>query len=134
MQHTLHACCQSSQPCCQGRCITLLALLALHAAFITIHSSDTTYAYDANGTLTSGGGRSYAWNADNLPLSITGADGVSESYAYDAEGARVKQTRGSATPPSIGGLLEISGSVTKSSYSFSGQTIAVRENSTNAVR
>ena len=47
------------------------------------------YSYDANGNLETGGGRSYAWNADNQPTRITGADGVPEDYAYDADGTKL---------------------------------------------
>jgi YD repeat-containing protein len=49
-------------------------------------------SYDANGNLLTGGNRSYSWNADNQPTSITGTDGVVETYAYDAEGTRVRRT------------------------------------------
>ncbi len=54
-----------------------------------------TYTYDANGNLATGGGRTYAWNADNQPTSITGSDAVREDTpttptgsASSARGAR----------------------------------------------
>ena len=71
-----------------------------------------SYSYDANGNLESGGGRSYAWNADNQPTSITGSDNVQETYAYDADGPRVSRKRGNVTTISLGGLVEQEGTTT----------------------
>jgi YD repeat-containing protein len=34
----------------------------------------------------SGGNRSLVWNAENQPSSITGPDGLQETYSYDANG------------------------------------------------
>jgi hypothetical protein len=31
----------------------------------------TSYLYDANGNLSSGNGRNYTWNAENLPTTIS---------------------------------------------------------------
>ncbi|MDW8215268.1 MAG: hypothetical protein RMJ55_17070 [Roseiflexaceae bacterium] len=49
-------------------------------------------AYDANGNLVSGGGRTYTWNGWNQLASVS-QRGVSETYTYDAEGARVTLAR-----------------------------------------
>ena len=48
-------------------------------------------AYDANGNLTSGLGRVLTYDAENRPLTVT-RDGVTTSYAYGPDGARVKKT------------------------------------------
>ena len=50
-----------------------------------------------------GGGRTLTWTADNLPATITGTDGVTESYVYDAEGQRLKRTRSGVTTVYLGG-------------------------------
>jgi YD repeat-containing protein len=86
-----------------------------------------SYRYDANGNLQSGGGRTYAWTADNQPVSIT-SEGVQETYAYDADGQRVKRTRGTTTIVYLGGGVveeETSGG-TRTLYQFGGQVIAQR--------
>ena len=86
-----------------------------------------TDTYDNNGNLMSGGGRTYSWNADNQPTSIT-SDGVTESDVYDADGERVKRTRGSTTTVYLGGLVEeeLPGGATRTHYLFHGQVIAQR--------
>ena len=88
------------------------------------------YSYDANGNLLSGGGRTYTWTPDNQPATIT-SGGVTESYAYNADGARVTRTRGSVTTVYLGGLLEedIAPSATRTHYLFHGQMIAQRDGS-----
>lgn len=53
-----------------------------------IRAGGQAYAYDANGNLMSGGGRTYAWNGWNQLASVS-QSGVSETYANDAEGERV---------------------------------------------
>ena len=49
-----------------------------------------SYVYDANGNLTSGGGRTIQWNADNLPIQVN-----STPFLYDGLGERVKKGSGS---------------------------------------
>jgi uncharacterized protein RhaS with RHS repeats len=85
-------------------------------------------SYDFNGNMVSGGGRSYTWSAHNQPISIT-SGGVTESYLYDADGARVKKTRGSvSTVYQAGGLVEedLSPSSVRRSYLLNGQVVAQR--------
>ncbi|MFL5803006.1 MAG: RHS repeat domain-containing protein, partial [Roseiflexaceae bacterium] len=80
------------------------------------------YTYDANGNLTSGGGRTYTWNIDNLPASISQTSG-SESYTYDADGERIKKVAGSVTTVYLEGLWEeVVGGTPKAYYRFNGQT------------
>jgi YD repeat-containing protein len=64
-----------------------------------------TYSYDANGNLLSGGGRSYVWNAENQPTSIT-SGGVTETYQYDADGNRATRTRAGVTTTYAWGAWE----------------------------
>ncbi len=82
-----------------------------------------SYSYDANGNLQSGQGRTYTWQADNLPASITGADGVTESYTYDADGELVTRTRGSTTTVYAGGRWEreVESGTTRALYTLNGQ-------------
>jgi len=62
----------------------------------------TSYCYDPNGNLTSGGRRSYSWTLDNLPSSVSQTSG-SESYSYDADGERIKVVRGSVSTVELEG-------------------------------
>lgn len=53
--------------------------------------TDTGFGYDGSGNLTSKGpGTSYSYSMENLMLSF----GASVTYAYDAEGRRVRKTVG----------------------------------------
>ena len=90
------------------------------------------YAYDANGNTTSGGGRTYVWDADNRPTSITGPDGVTETYGYDADGGRVVRTRAGVTTVSLGGAWEQdvqagAGTTTRAFVALQDRAIAQRE-------
>jgi uncharacterized protein RhaS with RHS repeats len=53
-----------------------------------------SYSYDTNGNLTSGGGRSYSWDAFNRPTGIWGGGITDESYTYTFDGARVRVMSG----------------------------------------
>ena len=90
------------------------------------------YAYDANGNVTSGGSRTYVWDADNRPTSITGPDGVTESYGYDADGARVSRARAGVTTTYLAGAWEqdVQGGASATTRAFvtlQGRMIAQRE-------
>jgi YD repeat-containing protein len=50
-----------------------------------------SYTYDANGNLLTGGGRSYAWDGENRPVTITTA-GALTAYTYGPDGARLKKS------------------------------------------
>ncbi|SDS20928.1 RHS repeat-associated core domain-containing protein [Halopseudomonas litoralis] len=53
--------------------------------------SYATYAYDANGNVSTGGGRTFTWTAFNKPLSTSrSSTGKTESFAYDADYQRIK--------------------------------------------
>ncbi|MEX1993035.1 MAG: RHS repeat-associated core domain-containing protein [Steroidobacteraceae bacterium] len=51
-----------------------------------------SYAYDANGNMTSRGGAAIAWTSDNLPISIAHANGNSSQFSYGPAGNRWRQT------------------------------------------
>jgi RHS repeat-associated protein len=54
-------------------------------------ANGVTYRYDANGNLTQKGNTSYEWDPRNQLLAVD--DGtVRSTYAYDAEGTRIRQT------------------------------------------
>jgi len=89
--------------------------------------------YDANGNLTGGDSRSYTWNYDNKPSSVTGIDLVQEQYGYDADTNRVYRTRNGITTFYLGQWEEDSTGVKKQYYSFGGSTVAMRDSSTNVV-
>jgi RHS repeat-associated protein/uncharacterized repeat protein (TIGR01451 family) len=84
------------------------------------------YAYDANGNLTSGGGRTFVWNGWNQLASVSQA-GVTETYAYDAAGARVTRTSNGATIVTVADLWERTvGGATTHFYRFGADVIGVR--------
>jgi hypothetical protein len=91
-----------------------------------------SYTYDANGNLTGGGGRTYTWNTENLPLSVSQTS-TSESYSYDADGERGKVVRGSTTTVYLEGLWEEPvGGAPKLYYSFNGQAVVLYSYSPSA--
>src|SRR5262249_17820245 len=53
-------------------------------------AGNNTYAYDANGNMTSGAGRTITWNYDNLPLTVTTSVGTT-TFDYDASNHRVSK-------------------------------------------
>ena len=65
-----------------------------------VTSISGSYAYDADGNMTSGNGRTITWNDDNLPASISGAGTVvannavtgSSSFSYSPDLRRYQQT------------------------------------------
>ena len=50
-----------------------------------------TYGYDANGNMTNRGGASISWTTDNLPNTITSANGNSSQFWHGPAGNRWKQ-------------------------------------------
>jgi YD repeat-containing protein len=46
--------------------------------------------YDGNGTLVTGGDRTYTWDAENRPVTVTNGRGTS-SYLYAPDGSRLKK-------------------------------------------
>ncbi len=78
-----------------------------------------TFAYDANGNMTTRQGVSITWNADNKPVSVG-----STTFAYDGMGNRVKKTSTSGTTYYFGEAYEIRGSVGVIHLFANGQRIA----------
>jgi RHS repeat-associated protein len=72
------------------------------------------YNYDGNGNLSSGGDRTFQWNADNLVTQVTKAGAIT-TFTYDGLGERVKKTSaGSASLYPMGDDYEITtGVITK---------------------
>ncbi len=73
--------------------------------------ASTTFAYDADGNLTAGGGKSVTWYADNHPYQIQ-ANGATETFRYSPDGnryLRVDTTPQGTTVTTvyIDGLLEV---------------------------
>ena len=73
-------------------------------------------------------GRTLTWNAENQPTQIVSA-GITESYSYDADGARITRTvaPSNLTTRYVFGGYEVEGAVTRIYYSLGGQPIAVRD-------
>ncbi len=95
-------------------------------------ANGTTYSYDQNGNITGGGARSYNWNSENQPTSVT-SEGVTETYTYDGDNSRVKRVRGGSSTYYIGGMYEEevvvgqSQNTTRTMYTFGGEVVAQRE-------
>lgn len=75
-----------------------------------VSAGTRSYAYDANGNMTSRAGAAIGWNAGNLPVSIAHANGNSSQFAYGPDGNRWRQvaTTGGAvdTTITVDGLFE----------------------------
>ena len=87
-----------------------------------------SYAYDANGNLTSGNGRGYTWDAENRPTLIGGGGIVDENYTYDADSRRVKITTSQATTLYLEGMWDenVGTGAVKQHYLLDGKVVAVR--------
>ncbi|MDX8412206.1 MAG: SpvB/TcaC N-terminal domain-containing protein, partial [Mariprofundaceae bacterium] len=64
-----------------------------------------TYAYDANGNMTSGGGRTMSWTSFNKPSQVQTATATTV-YGYDANHNRLTKYTGATTTTYIGKLYE----------------------------
>ena len=61
-----------------------------------------SFAYDANGNMTTGlGGKAMTWDAENRVKTAT-LGGVTTTYVYGADGARLKRTVGGSTTLTVG--------------------------------
>ena len=105
-------------------------------------STGQNFVYDANGNMMAqqggpGPARTIAWNSDNQPSEITSSSTPDEYYSYDADGGRIKRVAGGVTTYTMEGLWEedwLPGdtdqpSTTRSFYSFNGQVVAERTQS-----
>lgn len=78
-------------------------------------AGQNTYVYDAAGLMTSGAGRTMTWDGDGRLAAVT-RNGVTTTYTYDADGARIQQVEGSTTRRYLGDDYEVDvtgGSTTK---------------------
>jgi RHS repeat-associated protein len=85
----------------------------------TVGNIPGTYTYDANGNMLSGNGRTITWNADNLPVSISGTSAVngegtvtgSSTFSYGPDFQRYLQTAtvsgNTTTTTYVGKLFEV---------------------------
>jgi YD repeat-containing protein len=94
------------------------------------------FGYDANGNMTTVGGKITTWDAEKRPTSIARVSG-SETYTYDADGERVRRAAGFTTTVSLGGLWQedVAGGVvgvTRVLYGFNGTVVAQRARVTSA--
>jgi len=97
-----------------------------HAA---VTAGAASYAYDCDGNMLSGGGRTgMLWDTENRLTSVT--NGVTETYDYDADGERITRTTGGVTTVYLGGRWEeTSAGAVKKYYPFNGTVIVVRDSS-----
>ena len=99
-----------------------------HKHAVTAVSGGHSYAYDANGNLTSRttSGQSFTltYDAENRLVSVSG--GAAASFVYDGDGRRVKATVNGVTSYYVGDHYEVSGGVVKKYYTAGGQRIALR--------
>lgn len=69
-----------------------------------------TFAYDPGGNMTSGAGRTYAWDPENRPLSVTmTATSTTISHVYGPDGSRLKLVEPSQTTLFLGKEAERAG-------------------------
>jgi RHS repeat-associated protein len=64
-----------------------------------------SYTYDANGNMLTGAGRTYTWNQENKPLTVT-QSGTTTTFVYDGDGGRVKKIVSTTTTRYISKLYE----------------------------
>jgi RHS repeat-associated protein len=74
-------------------CPTTAPCFGYHASkkHAVISAGGQTYGYDANGNMTNRGGASISWTSDNLPNTITQANGNSSQFWHGPAGNRWKQ-------------------------------------------
>ncbi len=77
-----------------------------------------TYAYDANGNLTSGGGRTITYDGQERPTVVT-ALGQTTSFVYGPEGKRLKKTSAGDTTLYLGADEEITPSGDRIKHPYS---------------
>src|SRR5581483_9789244 len=76
-----------------------------HAVTATAGVLNASYTYDANGNMTSGGGRTLSYTSFNKPQSIAGANGTT-SLSYDPNYNRLQKVTSTQTIAYVGKLYE----------------------------
>ena len=82
------------------------AVCAIGAPGVACPSIDPPYDYDANGNLVKGDGRTYTWNMENKPTSMTSgaapSSGLVAAYGFnEGTGTTVADTSGTNTPATL---------------------------------
>lgn len=85
----------------------------LHAV---VSAGSNSYAYDANGNLTGGGGRAVTWNSWNMPEAVT-YGGATTTWRYDADHVRIKQVVGAKTTYYLNPRADLGGHYEEEQYS-----------------
>ena len=93
---------------------------------VTATAVTGAYAYDANGNLTSGGGRTLTWDADNRLASVTSGSGTS-TYSYDPDGQRIARQTAAGTTRFYGKLLEVAPDGTVTKHVYAGPMVVARK-------
>ncbi len=96
-----------------------------------IAAGGNTYTYDANGNMSAGAGRTFTYDVENRPISIT-ASGAAVALVYDGHGSRVMKTAGSTTTVYVGGLYECTNGVCEKYIFAKGKRIAKKTVGTGA--
>jgi RHS repeat-associated protein len=89
----------------------------------------TAYSYDANGNMTSRGANTFQYDPENRLTQVVSGT-VTTSYAYNGDGARVKQVAGSDTTYYVGNWFEVKNGVATKYYYFGAQRVAMKQGST----
>jgi RHS repeat-associated protein len=88
-------------------------------------AGSNTYTYDANGSMTSGAGRSITWDGDLRPSAIDGL-----TFAYDADGVRLEKAAGATVSYYVGDDYEVAGGVATKFLSLGNVPVAKRVGTT----
>ena len=103
-------------------------------------ATSKSFAYDANGNMTSDGTRSYEWDAENRLVAVREGTATVASYSYNASGLRKSRTvQGAATTYILDGLNAVeqrlsTGGVTKHLYGPGvGNVLAMQDGAGTAV-
>jgi RHS repeat-associated protein len=88
----------------------------------------SSYAYDANGNMTTRGTQTISWNVDNQPATISGGT----SFVYDGNGNRLEETTGGQTTVYINQYYQknITTGVVTTYYYLGSQLVAQNTGST----
>jgi RHS repeat-associated protein len=87
-----------------------------HAA---IRAGANAYAYDANGNMVSGAGRTITWNGENRPVTVN-----QFTFTYDADGARIKKISPAGTTLYLNDDYEIDNGTPTKYITLSGTPVA----------
>ncbi len=105
---------------------------AAHKHAVTAVTGGHSYAYDANGNMTtrttSGVSYNLTYNAENHLTAVSG--NATASFLYDGDGQRVKGVVNGVTSYYVGNHYELAGGTIRKYYYAGGQRIAMRNGGT----